>query len=111
MGEREREKRGGGLSRSAAEVLFSKAYRTLCLFYGNSWKTGMQVTQHQPCSQCKDLLPDGGLKLAELGSWSASVPLGSDVAIASPLSGVQAGEEFNCKQNGAMMREDAGLER
>lgn len=32
----------------------------------------------------EDLLEDGGLKLSELGSWSPSVALGSDVAI-SPL--------------------------
>ena len=32
-----------------------------------------------------DLLVDGGLKLAEFGSWSPPVALGSDVAISSVL--------------------------
>lgn len=40
---------------------------------------------------CKDVLEDGGLKLAELGSCSPPVALGSDVAISLLLSDLQLG--------------------
>lgn len=52
----------------------------------------------------EDLLEDGGLKLSELGSWSPSVALGSDVAI-SPLV-----VELELGNNSAANKTGCGLE-
>lgn len=41
---------------------------------------------------------DGGLKLAELGSWSPPVALGSDVAISPALSDLQLGNNSTAKK-------------
>ena len=48
-----------------------------------------------------DVLVDGGLKLAELGSWSPPLALGSDVAISPLLSDLQLGNNSTANKNGA----------
>lgn len=44
-----------------------------------------------PVGVCGHVLADGGIKLAELGSWSPPEALGSDAAISPRLSDLQLG--------------------
>jgi len=52
--------------------------------------------------ESEDLLVDGGLKLAELGSWSPSEALGSDVAISPLVSDLQLGNNSAANKSGQL---------
>lgn len=53
-----------------------------------------------PREEREDLLVDGGLKWSELGSCSASVALGSEVAISPPLMDLFLGNNSAANKTG-----------
>lgn len=64
---------------------------------GDLWESQREEWEH--------LLEDGGLKLSELGSWSPSVALGSDVAISPLVLELELGNNSAANKTGCGLKE------